>query len=78
MIRKHIYEMIGTFNKIQHYALLSILKRHKQSFSENSNGIFLDIMTLSDACMKDIIDMFPPVIELDDYTSSGMSGVIKN
>jgi len=44
--RKLFFENLKILVKSEHEEVFRILKRHKESFTENSNGIFFDVMAV--------------------------------
>lgn len=52
--RKEILEIIKTLNKPLQIELFKIIKSSNEMYSENSNGIFFDLRSMSDETMLKI------------------------
>jgi len=48
--RKVFFENIKILVKSEYEEIYRILKRNKEEFTENSNGIFFDVNTVSEIC----------------------------
>jgi hypothetical protein len=57
--RKRIFDTIKILTKPEHEDLFRILKKTRENYTENSNGIFFDLQTISEECylkIKEYID----------------------
>jgi hypothetical protein len=57
--RKIIFENIKLLSNTEQEEIYRIIKRYKQEYTENSNGIFFDLMTIDNECffkMKEYIE----------------------
>jgi len=52
--RKRIMEKINVLSKYEHIEIFRIFKSHNIGFSQNNNGIFIDISNVPNAVLKDI------------------------
>ena len=52
--RKRIFEEIKKFNRTEQEELYRILRRCNEEISENRNGIFFDLLSLSQATINNI------------------------
>jgi hypothetical protein len=52
--RKRIFDEIKRFTRVEQEALFRLLRDNQESFSENSNGIFFDLMNVSELTVKEI------------------------
>jgi Bromodomain extra-terminal - transcription regulation len=50
--RKHFFENLKILVKSEYEEIFRILKRNKEQYTENSNGIFFDVNTVSDPCFQ--------------------------
>jgi len=48
--RKQFFENLKLLVKSEFEEVFRILKRHNESFTENSNGIFFDVNTVGEPC----------------------------
>jgi hypothetical protein len=48
--RKVFFEHLKILVKSEYEEVFRILKRHREQFTENSNGIFFDVNTVGEAC----------------------------
>ena len=53
-IRKSCLEDLKLLQKEQYHEVLRIIKRNNVEFSENSNGIFFDMVSISEKTFQDI------------------------
>ena len=51
---KKIRKQIDSINKLHHSKLFLIIKKYNMQYSENKNGIFINMNNLSDKCINDI------------------------
>ena len=57
--RKKVFDTIKILTKPEHEDLFRILKKTRENYTENSNGIFFDLQTVSEECylkIKEYID----------------------
>ena len=54
--RKQLFDNIKVLSKTEQEELFRILKKTKESYTENSNGIFFDLMLVSDECFQQMND----------------------
>ena len=52
--RKEIFENINILVKSEHEEIFKIIRKHKITYTENSNGIFFDLNTVSDDALQQI------------------------
>jgi hypothetical protein len=52
--RKKFLAEMKTLSKMESVKMFEILKEHKVEFSENSNGVFFDLMKLSKEAFQDL------------------------
>jgi hypothetical protein len=52
--RKKVFENIKILAKPEHEEVFRIIRKTKENFTENSNGIFFDLSTVSDETFKQI------------------------
>jgi hypothetical protein len=53
--RRAIHESLKHLVKSEYEQIFRILKKHNGQYMENSNGIFFDIMTLSEEALDDML-----------------------
>jgi hypothetical protein len=51
---KRLKEKIDTLEMCEHVELLKIFIKNDVKYTENSNGIFINMNKLNDSCIKDI------------------------
>lgn len=52
--RKLLFENLKMLVKSEYEEIYRILKKHNQPYTENSNGIFFDIMLITEGCFTDM------------------------
>jgi hypothetical protein len=52
--RKKFLEDIKSLSKMEMAKMFEILKRHKMEYSENSNGVFFDLIKLSNETFDEL------------------------
>ena len=52
--RKRIFENIKVLVKSEHEEIFRIIRKTKENYTENSNGIFFDLATVSDETFNQI------------------------
>jgi hypothetical protein len=52
--RKKIFEYIKLLVKPEQEEIFRIIRKSKENYTENSNGIFFDLVTISDDCFNKI------------------------
>lgn len=52
--RKKFLEDLKSLSKMEMGKMFEILKRHKTEYSENSNGVFFDLMKLSKEAFEEL------------------------
>jgi hypothetical protein len=50
--RKQLFDNIKILSKTEQEELFRILKKTKENYTENSNGIFFDLMLVSEECFQ--------------------------
>lgn len=69
--KKTLFEKINILSSTEHEEILKILKTYNVPYSQNKNGIFFNLSTLSDEVLKDIENFVAYCIsnkkELDEY-----------
>jgi hypothetical protein len=53
--RRTLHDSLKHLVKSEYEQIFRILKKHNAQYMENSNGIFFDIMTLSDEALDDML-----------------------
>ena len=56
--RHELYQMMKEPTRDQSLYIFSVLKKNKEAYTENSNGIFFDVNTLSDETLCCLIVYF--------------------
>jgi len=57
--RKAMFDTIKILDKPEHEEIFRIIRKTKENYTENSNGIFFDLSTISNECfslIKEYID----------------------
>lgn len=52
--RKIVFENIKILDKPEHEEIYRIIRKTKENYTENSNGIFFDLTGISDECFNSI------------------------
>lgn len=70
-MRKALFDRINSLSSTEHEEILKIVKSHNIVYSQNKNGIFFNLSSLSDEAVKDIDNFVVYCIsnkkELDEY-----------
>lgn len=53
--RKRLHENLRHLVKSEHEQIFRILKKYNETYTENSNGIFFDITTISEDTFQDML-----------------------
>lgn len=53
--RKKFHEDLKHLVKSEYEQIFRILKKYEQQYTENSNGIFFDVMTISEESFKEMV-----------------------
>lgn len=54
--RKKVFDAIKTLVKPEQESIFRIIRKSKETYTENSNGIFFDLSTISDETFHEIKD----------------------
>ena len=69
--RKVLFDRINSLSSTEHEEILKIVKTYNATYSQNKNGIFFNLSSLSDEAVKDIDNFVNYCIsnkkELDEY-----------
>lgn len=69
--RKVLFDRINSLSSTEHEEILKIVKKYNATFSQNKNGIFFNLSSLSDEAVKEIYNFVNYCIsnkkELDEY-----------
>lgn len=52
--RRNLFEAIKSMTQTEYEEIFRILKNNKETYTENSNGIFFDVSSISDETYKDM------------------------
>lgn len=61
--KKRLHENMKHLVKSEYEQIFRILKKYNEQYTENSNGVFFDISTLSDSAFTDILQFIDFCLE---------------
>ena len=75
--KKYIIDTIKNFSKVEHIEIFKIFKKHNVKYTENSNGIFVNLNVLNEKIINRIRTFVNFCIANKDYLSSEKSKIEK-
>lgn len=75
--KKYIIDTIKNFSKVEHIEIFKIFKKHNVKYTENSNGIFVNLNVLNEKIINRIETFVNFCIANKDYLSSEKSKIEK-
>ena len=68
----------GKFNKIQYLEIIKIVKSQDDKFSENANGVFINLSNLKKETLEKISDFVKFNIENENFLKEGETNINVN
>ena len=68
----------GKFNKIQYFEIIKIVKSQDDKFSENANGVFINLSNLKQETLDKISDFVKFNIENENFLKEGETNINVN
>jgi len=68
----------GRFNKIQYLEIIKIIKSQEDKFSENANGVFVNLSTLKTETLEKISNFVKFNIENENFLKKGETSINEN